>query len=108
MIPLGATVRGQEPGPLFTNFDRARKGRRLTGTSIYRLVRGLGRRAGLTVRPHGLRHAAITEALDLTGGDVRAVQRFSRHRDLKVLMVYDDNRRDLGGQVARLVAGAAQ
>jgi integrase/recombinase XerC len=101
-------VRGPESGPLFTNFDRARKGRRLTGTSIYRLVRELGRRVGLTVRPHGLRHAAITEALDLTGGDVRAVQRFSRHRDLKVLMVYDDNRRDLGGQVARLVAGAAQ
>ena len=58
------------------------------------------------VRPHGLRHAAITEALNLTRGNVRAVQRFSRHRDLRVLMVYDDNREDLGGEVARLVAAA--
>ncbi len=46
-------------------------------------------------------------ALDLTGGNVRAVQRFSRHRDLRVLNLYDDNRQDLGGEVAALVAGAA-
>ena len=103
---LGAwlEVRGSEAGPLFVNLDRAGKGRRLTGTSLYRIVRGLGERAGLHVRPHGLRHAAITEALDLMGGNVRAVQRFSRHRDLRVLTVYDDNRADMAGEVARLVA----
>jgi integrase/recombinase XerC len=56
-------------------------------------------------RPHGLWNAAITEALDLTGGDVRAVQRFSRHRDVRVLQRYDDSRRDLAGDVARRVAG---
>lgn len=101
-------VRGPLPGPLFTNYDRAGKGRetarRLTGTSLYRIVRALGEACALTVRPHGLRHAAITEALDRTSGDVRAVQRFSRHRDLRVLTVYDDNRVDLAGQVAALVA----
>jgi integrase/recombinase XerC len=99
-------VRGTEPGPLFQNFDRAGKGARLTGTSVYRTVRDLGKAAGLTVRPHGLRHAAITEALDATRGDVRAVQKFSRHRDLRVLNAYDDNRADLAGDVARLVAAA--
>jgi hypothetical protein len=41
---------------------------------------------------------ARTEALDL-GADVRAVQRFSRHRNLATLQRYDDNRADLGGQV---------
>jgi integrase/recombinase XerC len=97
-------VRGSLDGPLFVNFDRAAKGKRLTGTSVYRLVRNIGRNLGLTVRPHGLRHAAITAALDLTAGDIRAVQKFSRHRDLKVLTVYDDTRRDLGGEVARRVA----
>jgi len=97
-------VRGTEPGPLFPNFDRARKGHRMTGVSAYRLVRELGLSVGLTVRPHGLRHAAITEALDKTDGNVRAVQRFSRHRDLRVLNRYDDNREDLAGDVARLVA----
>lgn len=97
-------ARGSEPGPLFLNFDRASKGRRLTGRSLYRIVRELGRRAGLRVTPHGLRHAAITSALDLTKGDVRAVQRFSRHRDVRVINVYDDSREDLAGVVARLVA----
>jgi len=99
--------RGDEDGPLFASFDRRTGGGRLTGTSLYRVVRAAGRRAGVEVRPHGLRHAAITAALDLTGGDVRKVQRFSRHRDLRVLNRYDDNRADLGGEVAALVAGTA-
>jgi integrase/recombinase XerC len=98
-------IRGTEPGPLFPNLDRARKGGRLTGRSVARVLSALGQAVGIRVRPHGLRHAAITEALDLTRGDVRAVQKFSRHRDLRTLTVYDDNRRDLGGGVAKLVAG---
>lgn len=105
-------VRGHGPGPLFVNVDRSpkgnRHGRRLTGTSIYRIIRKLGTVAGIQTRPHGLRHAAITEALDLTGGNIRAVARFSRHHDLKVLMIYDDNREDLAGGVARLVADRAR
>ena len=99
-------VRGSAPGPLFTNFDRAGKGGRLTGSAVYAIVGALGTKAGLAVRPHGLRHLAITTALDLTKGDVRSVQRFSRHKDVRVLNAYDDNRLDLAGDVARLVAGA--
>jgi integrase/recombinase XerC len=99
------SLRGDGAGPLFVNFDHARKGSRLTGRSVARIVARLGDKIGLKVRPHGLRHAAVTEALDVTAGDVRKVQRFSRHRDLRVLTLYDDNRQDLGGEVARLVAG---
>lgn len=97
-------VRGLVPGPLFLNFDRARKGQRLTGTGLYLIIRALGRKAGFSVRPHGLRHAGITAALDLTNGNLRAVQRYSRHKDPRILTVYDDNRTDLAGEVARLVA----
>jgi integrase/recombinase XerC len=97
-------ARGAEPGPLFTNLDRAGKGERLTGRSVHRIVQGLGREVGIETRPHGIRHAAITEALDLTKGDVRAVQRFSRHRDLRTLTIYDDNRTDMAGEVAKLVS----
>jgi integrase/recombinase XerC len=100
-------IRGEEPGPLFTNVDRARKGDgRLTGAGIWAIVTALGEATGQTVRPHGLRHAAITKALDATSGDVRAVQRFSRHAKVDTVLVYDDARRDLGGEVAKLVAGA--
>jgi len=99
------SIRGSDPGPLFTSLDRAKKGNgRITGEAIYYLVRGLGEKAGIKTRPHGIRHLAITEALDLTQGNLRAVQRFSRHRDVRILNVYDDNRQDLGGDVARMVA----
>ena len=101
------TLRGPEAGPLFTNLDRAGKGQRLTGRSIHRIVKDLGCQIGIELRPHGLRHAAITEALDIMKGNIRAVQRFSRHKDLRVLTVYDDNRQDLGGEVAKLLAAVA-
>lgn len=97
-------VRGTNEGPLFLNYDRAHKGNRLTGTSIYRMIRALGKKAGLTVRPHGLRHAGITAALDATGGDVRRVQRFSRHRDVRTLTIYDDRRKDDAGEIACLIS----
>ena len=92
-------ARGSEAGALFTNFDRAGKGSRLSGTSIYRLTKGQG-----LGRPHGIRHAAITEALDLLHGDVRAVAKFSRHADIRVVGLYDDNRQDMAGEVAKAVA----
>jgi len=98
---------GAAPGPLFCSMNRTHPGKgRLTAIGLYGVVRELGRKLGMKVWPHGLRHAAITEALDLTGGNVRAVQRFSRHRDVRVLERYDDNRRDLGGEVAKQVAAS--
>jgi len=100
-------VRGSEPGALFWNASRTHRRTRLTAHGLAKVVHRIGWDAGLGhVRPHGLRHAAITQALDATGGDVRAVQRFSRHRDLRVLNVYDDNRTDLAGKVAELVASS--
>jgi integrase/recombinase XerC len=97
-------ARGSEPGPLFVNFDRAGKGRRLTGAAVYHIVSWLGAKAGLAVRPQGLRHLAIATALERTNGDVRAVATFSRHKDLRTLSRYRDNRPDLAGKVASLVA----
>jgi integrase/recombinase XerC len=97
-------ARGPEPGPLFVNFDRARKGHRLTGTAVYHIVGRLGAKAGLTVRPQELRHLAITTALDRTEGDVRAVAEFARHKDLRPLSRYRDNRYGLADKISRLVA----
>jgi integrase/recombinase XerC len=87
-----------DPGPLFLGLDRAHGGHRLSDTSIYRIIRNLGKRAGLRARPHGLRHTAITDALDMTGGEVKKVQRFSRHKNLQTLLLYDDARKDEGGK----------
>lgn len=100
-------VRGDDPGPLFVNFAPVIRGDgRITGDGVYKVIRRLGAKANLPkpLRPHALRHAGVTAALDAAGGDVRKVQRFSRHKDLRTLLIYDDNRADLAGEVARLVA----
>jgi integrase/recombinase XerC len=98
-------MRGSDPGALFYSLDPAGKGDgRLTGKSLHRLVRRLGHQCNIDVWPHGLRHAAITAALDATDGNVRSVQRFSRHKSVQTVITYDDNRQDLGGQVADLIS----
>jgi integrase/recombinase XerC len=100
-------ARGNEPGPLFVTFDTSRNnsGRgRLTGSGLWSIIRALGQATDLVVWPHGLRHGSITQALNVTHGDLRRVQRFSRHRDIRTLMLYDDNRHALSGDVAELVS----
>jgi integrase/recombinase XerC len=99
-------IRGDHPGALFHRVDGTGRGKgRLTCRSIERTAAAIGRRAGLDrpLRPHGLRHHAITRALDRTGGDVRRVRAFSRHARVETLMLYDDRRRDDAGAVAALV-----
>jgi integrase len=76
----------------------------LTGLAVVDLVRGLGEKIGQRVRPHGLRHACITDVLDATHGDFRKAQRFGRLKSAYVQRVYDDNREDLGGEAARMIA----
>jgi integrase/recombinase XerC len=99
-------VRGSEPGPLLMRLDHAAtpQQRPLTGRGVQHIIAALGDAAGLRVRPHGLRHAAITEVLDVTRGDHRAAQRFGRLRSANVLRFYDDNRADAGGEAAKLIA----
>jgi integrase/recombinase XerC len=58
---------------------------RLTTDGLYKIVEAIGQRAALSRRlaPHKLRHAAITAVLDRNGGNLRAGDRFSRHKDLR-------------------------
>lgn len=105
-------VRGTASAPLFTNFDHAGKGQeRITGTGIYLMVRGLGQKLGIHVRPHGIRHTAITEAVKAAQANdigLEEVMDFSRHKDIKTLMIYRDRERNVQGQLAELLAAAAQ
>src|SRR4051812_41742114 len=100
-------VQGDWASPLFVRLDRAagaaHLGRHDAGT-VARIARELGRRAGVArgTDPHVLRHEGNTRALDLAGGDVRKVRRFSRHAKLVRLLRYDDNQRDEAGAIAHL------
>jgi integrase/recombinase XerC len=99
--------RGCTPGPLFTNFDRASKGGRLSPSSVYRIVRGLGERVGVRARPHGIRHTAVTEAIKLAareGMDLSVVQAFSRHADPRTLFLYRDAEGDPQASVSSAIA----
>lgn len=101
------SVRGDYPGPLFVNFDKAKKGKRLTGTSIYRIIRALGREIGREMSPHGLRHSCITtacEAAAKNGIPFEEIRQLSRHKNIKTVLIYRDQILDLQAELSRLVS----
>jgi len=91
--------------PLFHSLDPVNQGHRLTGTAIYQIVDQLAKKSGISKKmsPHRIRHSAITAALDATNGNVRKVQKLSRHKKLDTLMLYDDNRTNMQGEVSSLL-----
>jgi len=80
--------------PLFIALDSASYGHSLTGDAVYKIVRAIAEKAGITktFSPHRIRHSIITALLDETNGDVRRVQKLSRHKQVGTLLIYDDNR----------------
>jgi integrase/recombinase XerC len=70
------------------------------------MVDAVAKAAGINKKlsPHRIRHSGITAALDATGGDVRKVQKLSRHANLNTLMIYDDNRLNVQGEISDLLA----
>ena len=93
--------------PLFIALDSAHSGYRLSGDGICKMVVRHSESAGIKklMSPHRIRHSAITAAQDPTDGDVRKVQKLSRHRNLNTLMIYDDNRGRDQQDVTQLLDG---
>ncbi len=89
-------ARGETEGnqPLFSSTHKGYWGKRLSTTSIYKIVRSAAQKAGIgkVISPHRIRHSAITAALERTDGNVRMVQKLSRHAKFDTLLLYDDNR----------------
>ncbi len=92
--------------PLFIALDRSGKHGRLSGSGVYRIVRGVAESAGIQKRfsPHRGRHSSITAAVEATGGDVRKVQHLSRHKKVETVMVYVDNAKGTQGEVSSVLA----
>jgi integrase/recombinase XerC len=92
--------------PLFIALDRSSYGHRMSDKSVYNLVKDTAKAVGISkpLSPHRIRHSAITTALDATGGDMRRVQRLSRHAKFDTLKIYDDNRQNLQGEITDLLA----
>ncbi len=101
------TARGmsQADEPLFYAVHIGYYGHRLNTDSVYKIVKKYAKLAGIkkNLSPHRIRHSSITAALDATNGDVRAVQKLSRHSSLNTLMIYDDNRKNEQGRVTNIL-----
>ena len=93
--------------PLFTSTHKGYWGERLSTTSLYKIVRHSAYRAGVekVISPHRIRHSSITTALDKTDGNVRKVQKLSRHAKFETLMRYDDNRSNSQKEITDVLDG---
>ena len=93
-------------GPLFVDIKQdapksAMREYRMTRIGIFYIIRRLGAKAGIDgLHPHALRHSAITEVLSANGGNLVKAMRFSRHKDPRTVMVYEDNLNDAPGEMA--------
>jgi integrase/recombinase XerC len=90
---------------LFCSVNIGYRDGRLCPQAIYNIVKERCQSAGIskTMSPHRIRHSAITAALEVTGGDVRRVQKLSRHSSLNTLLIYDDNRKNHQKEVSDLL-----
>lgn len=82
---------------LFVAMDGGHYGHRLSASTIRNILLPFG------IWALGLRRSAIKKALDLTDGDIRAVQKFARHASPQQVLAYDDCRRDRGRQISELL-----
>jgi integrase/recombinase XerC len=90
---------------LFCSVNPGYRDGRLCTQAIYNIVSDRCQSAGITkvMSPHRIRHSAITSALEATNGDVRRVQKLSRHSSLNTLLIYDDNRKNHQKEVSDLL-----
>ncbi|HEV7507653.1 MAG TPA: tyrosine-type recombinase/integrase [Thermoanaerobaculia bacterium] len=110
-IAVWVERRGTQAGALFVELMRRRGERqRLAAGGVYFIVRRLGEELGLSVRPHGLRHASITSVLTLAAergvplSEVLAATGHARG-SVGVVVGYFDLGMSRQGDLARLVAG---
>ena len=104
---LEARVEHQPDKALFCSVNIGYRDGRLCTQAIYTVVKERCQSAGISkpMSPHRVRHSSITAALEATGGDVRRVQKLSRHSSLNTLLIYDDNRRNHQGEVTDILDG---
>jgi integrase/recombinase XerC len=112
------SIRGVHSGPLFTSLDPAagkNEGeqrslsdhRRFSAHGIWKMITKHGRSIGHKIRPHGIRHTAVTNAveaadkLDITLDEVKD---FSRHKSIETLMLYRDRNRNVQGKLSEAIS----
>jgi integrase/recombinase XerD len=64
-----------------------RLGDKLSRSGFWRIIEAYGRRLGLDIHPHTMRHSAATHMME-NGADLRIVQEFLGHSDIITTQIY--------------------
>ena len=95
-------------GRLFVGVRGRHAGQPMTGGGLYKMLQRRAEEAGLeSMRPHGIRHTAITQAAQIVaeeGMSFKEVKQFSRHSDIRTAEIYCDRERNTQGLIARKIA----
>lgn len=78
-------------GALFVSNSNHARNTRLTTRTIRRLVKDVFKQVGIDKNTHGLRHYFTTQLIQTYKSDLLEVARYTRHRSLEMLQVYDDS-----------------
>ncbi|WP_420453906.1 tyrosine-type recombinase/integrase [Rubrivirga sp.] len=96
---------GYSSGPIWRSFSTNQSaGRRLSGSSIYKIVRKLGQAAEVSERvgAHTLRHTGCTLAIE-GGASLQQVQTHARHKNIETTMRYVHQRDRLANSAADFI-----
>lgn len=100
---------GVSSGPLFPSISKhGYIGDRITGRGLHHVIKDLGERVNVKARPHGFRHSSINEILEQTNGNIMMAKEHSGHARIQTLISYWENRQDLAGKAAEIVANTLE
>ncbi len=77
-------------GALFTSQSNHSRNKRLTTKSIRNAVQAIFNELGIDKTVHGFRHQFTTKLIQSYKGDLLEVARYTRHRSIEMLQVYND------------------
>lgn len=77
-------LKGKRTQQLFVN---GRDGGKLSRSGFFRILDAYGKKLGVKVHPHALRHSAATHML-ANGADLRVIQEFLGHSDISTTQIY--------------------
>lgn len=92
VVALTAYIKASKvkDGALFTSLWGQSKGKRLSTRGLRQIIQQTLHSIGINRTVHGFRHTYTTKLIKAYGGDLMTVAQFTRHRNMNMLIVYND------------------